>query len=442
MSTNDTDSSSTDGARGGRHARPPGDWGDQTKQTHPEWPWRKDQSVPDQMSEKHTDTDEIRRKFGIGRFDVSDFEDYETPYANCLLHTTDGRYFGHVGGTNCLAIGKKGSGKSTLGLHIAQRLMDERITLPAWAIPDTQPDEPDVSEGESAQVQSDPDAVVWRGQPSASEWLPYKPWTTLHLPKHADIDATWEPNDMRKTGGQPADLASEVREVRRYDNPTALNKALDPGKFHVVYPDPSFSGCEEIMRNSNYCDKPVPFQPSWEGPAEETTPVVEWWFAFFVARLENGPYDWTTVVFDEAADLAPDSAANDFNMTYEKVKSLRKVMAHSRKHYLSLIMFAHREDNVHYKIRGTFDWRASMPDGTANLCANNNDSAPVGFNDMPMLADMLSDRPIGYGLWWNETNFTRFTWDDIPDWDEDENRWLQIDLNRPRSGRKSPGGGT
>ena len=400
------------------------DWGENSKQAHPSYPLSDDDKIPKGWNEHHTDVDEIRRRFGIGRFDLGGFTDYETPYADCLVHTTDGRYFGHVGGTNALAVGGKGSGKSTLALHIAQRLMDDAVRVPAWALANDV-DEPDT-------VELAPDAVVWRGQTAASEWLPYKKWTTLHLPAGADIEATWEPNDMRKQTSDPAELADIVRDIHYYDHVQDVNDALTPGTFNVVYPDPSFAGCEEVMTDSDYCPEPVPFTPAWEADEpEDTTPPVHWWFAYLTARLEYGPYDWTSVIFDEAADLAPQGARADRNQTYTKIQTLRKVMAQSRKHYLSLFMFAHHETNVHSKVRRTFDWRVSMPDGTANLCSNNNDNAPVGFQDVPMIADMMSRKEPGYGLFWDETNFTRFRWGDIGSWGEDESRWLKLSLSEP-----------
>lgn len=407
-------------------------WGENTKQAHDDYPLASEDDVPKGWNEHHTDVDEIRRKFSIPRFDLGDFTDYETPYADCLVHTVDGKHFGHVGGTNALAVGGKGSGKSTLALHMAQRLMDDAVRVPEWA---------HTNDSEEPQtVDLHPDALVWRGQTAASEWLPYKKWTTLHLPANADVTATWEPNDMRKEVSEDADLSDLVRDIHYYDHVQDVNDALTAGTFNVVYPDPSFSGCEEVMTDSDYCPEPVPFTPEWEaGDPEDVTPPVHWWFAYLTARLEYGPYDWTTVIFDEGADLAPQGARADRNQTYTKIKTLRKVMAQSRKHYLSLFMYCHHETNVHSKVRRTFDWRISMPDGTANLCAQNNDNAPVGFQDYPMIADMMSDKEPGYGLLWDETNFTRFRWGDVPSWDEDNSRWLKVSLDEP--GRTPRAGG-
>jgi hypothetical protein len=345
----------------------------------------------------------MRRKFGIGPWDPDVFKSYEKPYPNCLVHESPGESeWGHVGGTNFLCVAEKGSGKSTFGLKWSNRLMDVND-----------------------------EAVVWRGSSSRSEWLPFKHWTKLLLPANAEIAATWKPRDIRvQNEGESADLEDIVREVEYYEDPVDLNDRLEPGKFHVVYPDPSFSGCERVMAESDFCPKPVPFTPPSEAEdAADTTPIVHWWFAWMVAKLEYGPYDWTSLIFDEAADLAPDDAKADSDETYEKVQALRRVMADSRKFNFSLFFFAHHEVNLHSKIRRTVQWRVSLADETANPCQSNGDRAPLGFKNIPMKKDQLSSRNIGRGLLWTGQRFTRFTWDDIPVDTVDADRWLKISLD-------------
>ncbi|MFD1634632.1 hypothetical protein ACOZ4L_02740 [Haloplanus ruber] len=390
MSTENTDTCSRTG----------NEWGAGSRQAHEQYP--DPESPPPGWNNLRTDAGEIRMKFSIASWDSSTWEDYEKPYPNCLTHSPPGEAeWGHVGGTNFLAVGEKGSGKSTLGLYWAARLMEVNN-----------------------------EAVVWRGSSSRSEWLPFKHWTKLLLPANAKADSAWKPRDIREqNAGEAADLTEIVREVEYYDDPVDLNDRLEPGKFHVVYPDPSFTGCERIMRESDFSPQPVEFTPQADVEAdEEATPVVHWWFAWMVAKLEYGPYDWTSLIFDEAADLAPDDARADQAQTYEKVQALRRVMADSRKFYFSLFFFAHHEQNVHAKIRRTIQWRLSMPDGTANPCQSNGDNAPVGFRQIPMKYDMQSDKNVGHGLMWTETSFSRFMWDDIPVDSVDENRWLKISL--------------
>ena len=137
------------------HSDPTEEWGTGTKQAHPGYP---DPDEPGQgYNNLRSDQDEIRRRFGIAPFDPSDYD--FSPYPNCLIHEgpTEDRGTDHTGGTNFLGIGEKGSGKSTLGLWYATR-----------------------------QMEVNNEAVVWRGSPSRSEWLPLRPWTRLFLPSSVD----------------------------------------------------------------------------------------------------------------------------------------------------------------------------------------------------------------------------------------------------------------
>jgi len=353
--------------------------------------------------ENWSDARAIREVFGVPSWhkEEEQFESNEHPYPNAIVHETDGEKYGHVGGTNWLALGEKGSGKSTLGLHLATRLME-----------------------------ANDETVVWRASPDRSEWLPLKAWATVYLPAGCDIEARWKSRDIRADiAGEEANLSEEVREVRHYDGLEDLLSMFEPHEFAVVYPDPEFRGCTEVMSESGYSPHEVEYVSKRQAEAEEDaekTPLVHWWFAFCVARLEYGPYGWLSLIFDEVADLAPDGARADRAQTYEKVVSLRRVMADSRKYYFSLFFFAHHEENLHSKIRRTIQWRVNMPDGTANPCQSNKDSAPVGFRQIPMRFDMMSQQQVGRGLCWTETNFTRFSWGDYPVAEEDEDRWLKV----------------
>ncbi|MDB9301265.1 hypothetical protein PN417_09990 [Halorubrum ezzemoulense] len=400
---------------GGRDGRPPEgvNWGEDTKQAHPEYP--NVEEKPPGWHNKRTDADEIRRRFGIAAFE----DNYEfRPYPDCLVHetATEDRGTSQVGGTNWLATGEKGSGKSTWGLYWATRLMEVNN-----------------------------EAVVWRGSSSRSEWLPFKPWTRLFLPANAESSASWKPRDIRADiDGDDADLEEVVREVIYYEDPRDINEQLEPGTFNVVYPDPSFSGCAEIVAESDYMEQPVEWVPKWEADQGDATPLIHWWFAWSIAKVEYGPYDWVSLLFDETADWVPQSARADQHETFAKIGALRRVLADSRKFYFSLYFLAHHEENLHSKIRRTIQWRISMPDGTANPAQENNDRPPVGFNAIPMIRDQLSRRPVGNLIFWNETSFNKVRWDEIAEFPEDERRWLKISLSRDharaRSGVEATGG--
>ncbi|MDB2276695.1 hypothetical protein PM022_19660, partial [Halorubrum ezzemoulense] len=235
------------------------------------------------------------------------------------------------------------------------------------------------------------EAVVWRGSSSRSEWLPFKPWTRLFLPANAASSASWQPRDIRADiDGDDADLEEVVREVIYYEDPRDINEQLEPGTFNVVYPEPSFSGCAEIVAESDYMEQPVEWVPKWEADQGDATTLIHWWFAWSIAKVEYGPYDWVSLLFDETADWVPQSARAEQHETFAKIGALRRVLADSRKFYFSLYFLAHNEENLHSKIRRTIQWRISMPDGTANPAQENNDRPPVGFNAIPMIRDQLS----------------------------------------------------
>lgn len=375
------------------------DWGENTRQAVPGYPDPDD--PPARYDQRHSDADEIRRKFGISPYS-DNWKAYEHPYPNCLVHTPDGKKWGHPGGTNFLATAGKGAGKSTFALYWSARLMEVNN-----------------------------EAVVWRGVSGRSEWLPFAPWTTLYLPANVEQEARWKPRNMRRPNeGEPATLENIVRDVKYYEDPVDVNDQLKPGTFNVVYPDPSFTGCEEIMLESDYVGKNVEFVPLWDADTGEGTPIDHWWFAYFVSKLEYGPWDWTSVIFDEVQDFAPQDASNTENaQTHAMIESLRKVIDQSRKFWLSVFFFAQGEADLHAKIRRTMQWRVSLPDESGN--PTKHDRPPKGFSDIPMEKNMLKGKDAGHNILWTPGNFTRFKSDDIPDPEEYEDRWLKI--SRPET---------
>lgn len=381
---------------------PPGghDWGEKTLQAldgYPDFDGEPDER-PRSYDRHHTDADEIRRRYGMEPYDDDVWDSQEYAFPKCLNHSLpEANGWGHAGGTNFLGVGGKGSGKSTFGLYWGTRLME-----------------------------ANDECVVWRGTPSRSEWLPLRHWTTLWLPAGVDVDPVWKPRDMtQQNAGEPASLEDIVRDVKRYDDPTDLNQRLEPATFNVVYPDPSFTGCEEIMSNSDYVPTPVSFttQDAAEEPAD-ATPVVHWWYAYFVSKLDDGPWDWTSVIFDETEDLAPQSARADAHETYTKIESLRRVMDQSRKFALSVYWLAQNEPDLHQKIRRTIQWRVATADESGNPT---DASGVIGFREVPMKYNILSSKSVGHGLLYQEQSFSPFSWPDISD-PSVSDRWLSISL--------------
>ena len=50
-----------------------------------------------------------------------------------------------------------------------------------------------------------------------------------------------------------------------------------------------------------------------------------------------------------------------------------------------------------------------MPDGTANPCGDNNDQSPLGFNQIRMNNDLLSDADVGHCIFRTERYYNPIT---------------------------------
>jgi hypothetical protein len=327
-----------------------------------------------------TDARYMREVFGIGAWDAD--REYEGVIPNCLAHSWEASENRIAGGTDFLARGKPGSGKSTLGCYVAIRLLE-----------------------------INDEKVVWRGSSSRSEWLPLAPWTVLCLPEGVPISARLE----SKNPTDPAvvldvdDLEEIVREVRYYSDPVDLNRHhLDAGTFHVVYPDPRMRGCQEVLDASDERQYDTP--PKRDVLFSNADPSTHWWFAWALARVEHGPHHWTSWICDEIGDIAPQSAQKDQFGTYQKVELLKDTWVDARKFGLSIFLFGHSEVDIHQSIRHKIRWRSQMP-GMANPTTS---SDVVGFESVPMDHDITSHYPVGKGLMYNETNFDRFKWADVP----------------------------
>ncbi|MFC7077862.1 ATP-binding protein [Haloarcula halophila] len=354
-----------------------------------------------------TDGYEMRMRFGIPEFDAEAF-DFEV-YPDCLVHEKPADKTKSAGGTDWLKIGERGCGKSTDNLHWTIRLLEENGP-----------------KGEQ---------VVWRGSPERSEWLPLREWATLWLPEHADPDPSWE-SEGEQFVADDADLDEVVRSVETYADPADLLAQLEAhpsGTFNVVYPDPSFAGCEELTADTNRVAETLPFVPEWRTMGDETgTPLSHWWYAFMLACVEARPtYSWLSVIFDEAGDLTPEDAEDDEHRTFKKLSLLRSVYADSRRAKLSIYWSAHYEENLHHKIRREVMWRVDMPDETPNPRTSYRNSVPVGYGTVPMHTDVMSSRKVGTALMYNQKEFTLYRWKDIPQLDADEGRWLQLELGEP-----------
>ena len=284
-------------------------------------------------------------------------------YTHHAWEYTDQRMI--AGGTDFLAIGPPGSGKSNFALNHSVRLMEEND-----------------------------EKVVWRASTARSEWLPFAPWARVCLPEGVDVSARFVPKDPSQ-GTVEVDLEDVVREVVRYRDPVHLNhELLKEGQFHVVYPDPKMRGIQELYESTQ--------EKQYDGlEFTEDDPLNHWWFGYLLARVERGPYHWTSVLFDEIGDIAPEAARNDEYSHYQKVELFKDCLVDARKTGLSIFMFGHAEADIHSMIRRKIRWRVAMP-GKANPTKA---SQVVGFNNVPMNSDHASEKAVGWFMPYNESRF-------------------------------------
>ncbi|MCO8254551.1 ATP-binding protein [Haladaptatus sp. AB618] len=329
---------------------------------------------------RHTDADSMRRYFGLAPWDRSAFS-FPTVIPNYMEKSWDPPSDEKAGGTDVLATGKPGTGKSTLACYLALR-----------------------------DIEANGSTVVWRGSSSRSEWLALAPWTRLCLPAGVPITARLVSKDPTQTAVEldVADLEEIVREVVRYRDPLELNQdVLKPAQINVVYPDPKMRGCQEIYEES---DEKTYDTPNDRGLFAPEDPAGHWWFAWVLARVEHGPHHWTTWTADEIGDIAPQSAQKDAFATYQKIELLKDVWVDARKFGLTINAFGHGETDIHQMIRHKLRWRIQMP-GQANPTKA---SDVVGFRTVPMNTDITSRMSVGEALMYTETNFEPFAWRDMP----------------------------
>lgn len=353
-----------------------------------------------------TDIYEIRMRFGLKKFeDIRSAHSHDI-YIDTLVHEKPAETTASAGGTDWLRVGKKGCGKSTDNLQWAARLMEVND-----------------------------ETVVWRGSTGRSEWLPFAPWTTLWLPANASVSGRWVYGDDARAAETIPDLSGIVREVRRYDDVLGLVESLadyPAGTFNVVYPDPSFSGCEELSEETDRVAETLPFVPEWRTTQEVSgTPLRHWWYGFLLARIDfASSYGWTSLIFDEARDLAPQDVEQDEHRSHKKASLFADLIRDSRRFKFSIYASVHREKQLFWMVSEQFERRIDMPDDTANPKQRKSSSHPQGWETVPMYADIMSHRDTGTGLMYNEAEFQAYSWTDLKSKIDLEDRVLKLSLGR------------
>ncbi|WP_254831580.1 hypothetical protein [Haloglomus salinum] len=339
----------------------------------------------------HTDAASIRRLHGIPHYDptvwrsdgagwgpVADL--YEHYWTNPPADQTEGGIFG-------LVLGPPGKGKSTLLRTCAQRFLE-------------------------ANGHRMGEAVVWRGAPSRSEWLPLAPWVRLILPARAEIDATLRPERPVDPVGRDPELGNFAREVVHYQGPVDALRKCRAGGINVVYPDPTFSHCQRLFES-------IPSR-TVEPPAQRDDlfapgdPTPHWWVALLLAAVDGR--DRSTplaLIWDEIKDIAPDDAKKDTFGSYQKVHQLGgDLTADLRKRNVTLVGAGHGEVAVSARWRRKIHYRLH----TAGRAVPTTDgAAPLGFGSTPFESNVNKGKDPGEGTLFSPENFEEVDWPNAAD---------------------------
>ena len=344
-----------------------------------------------------TDAEEMRRRFNVPAFDAEAFVP-ETGaalsgvYPDMLVHVespSDGpSTVNSPKASLTLCEAPKGSGKST--------------AADQWAM---------------YQMEVNDERVVRNGRQQTSEWRRLADWTTLWLPSGVELDGRWM-EAVDRDDPEPEDL---VRAVRYYDDVFDLVDQLQShpkGTYNVVYPDPYFRGCEEALAMADTTVQQPEFTPKNE---ENPTPASHWWFGFVAARTfdgvrvdGDGERNWMTAYIDEFGMLAPESASGGEkgHWTYECVQIMADISKEARKAGLSIIGFAHHEEDANHHWLKEFDFWVELSNRERGNRTTKSE-APKPFRDIEQDQDLLSSRPRGYGLCYNESRFSEFQFSDL-----------------------------
>jgi hypothetical protein len=292
-----------------------------------------------------------------------------------------------VGGTDFLAHGPKGSGKSTFAMTWVARVLEINN-----------------------------EAVVWRGSSARSEWLPLRPWATVCLPAGINAEAVLDPPSDQMDPIE-VDLEAAVRDVVRYDDVRDLNEnVLQKGGFHVVYPDPRFRGCDEVFQEADEISSSIEHVSAWDAArddddVDDVTPVEMWWFAWAIGKIEFGPPYAISWFCDEIGNLFPEHASNDYHDQFARIEALRNKYVDARRNNFSLYGIGHDPEDEHSLMRKKQRWRVTM-----NGVDNPTGESVVGMGEAPMRKQYTANQTLGEGLFWNKQNFAEFEWSDTPAW--------------------------
>jgi len=343
------------------------------------------------------DAEEIRNRFDIPAFQPEAFVPREGAalsgvYPDFLIHVesaADGpSTVSSPGASLTLVEAPKGSGKSTVADQFA-----------------------------TYQMEHNDERIVRNGRQKSSDWRRMRDWTTLWLPSGVEIDGRWMEAVDR---GEP-DPEALCRAVRYYDDVFDLVDQLQDhpkGTYNVVYPDPFFRKCTDALATADTAVEQPRFTPKNE---PDPTPASHWWFGFLAARTfdglrvdSDGERNWMTAHIDEFGMLAPESASGGEtgHWTYECVRIMSDISKEMRSAGVSLVGYAHHEEDVHNNWLKEFDFWVELSNNERGNRTTKSE-APKPFRDIEQDTDLLSKRPTGFGLCYNENRFSEFRFSDL-----------------------------
>jgi len=288
------------------------------------------------------------------------------------------------GGTDWLAYGPKGSGKSTMTAAMLVR-----------------------------NLEINRDAAVWRGTSARTEWLPLRAWARLCLPAGLEVEAKLDPpaDDLDPV---EIDLERMVHEVVRYEDIRDLNhNVLEEGHFHVVYPDPRFRGATAAYQEADEIQE-IEHHSPWdvleddELERTDVTPSKMWWFAWAIDKIDHGPPIWTSWYCDEVGNLMPEHADNDYHRLYDRISAYRDKYVDARRNKFSDYGIGHETGDLHNMMRKKKRWQITL----AGI--DNPTGKTVGMGDAPMTNNYTQQMQLGQALSWNSQNFAEMSWSDVP----------------------------
>jgi hypothetical protein len=341
-----------------------------------------------QARNRHTDVGGMLRRLGLERYDPLAFRDSGRGWGvvddlleHWWLNTPDQQT---AGGPFAFVNGPPGKGKSTFFRGLAVRSAENN-------------------------GQRLGEKVIWRGSPSRCEWDALAPWARLVLPENANVTASLNPVRPTDEPLRDVDLSNYVREVVRYSGPVDALEKCRAGGINVVYPDPSFHGCEALYRDipsrraSEIADRDELFASG--------DPLPHWWIAALLAAVD-GRESGTPIsfLFDEIKDIAPESAAKDNYGTYQKVHELGgDLSADLRKYGVSLYAAGHGESAVSSEWRNKIHYRVH----TAGREAPQSAAGLKGFDETPFYHNVNKSKSPGEGVVFDSENFEEITWSNV-----------------------------